>query len=719
MSIKQDPDQAPAWSEAQIQNTISARRQQEQDQLNKSFELKYEALRGRLVSFYDRRSALQTELQSLSGSIKIHEQDQERLATEWDLALHTLNSKFHEEDRQRHLAAQERERAEANGNGRPASPRTMANQQSGGWTSINGSRGRRSTARDDEDELPTDPGNLLSSNYQPTDDGTPNGKTLPYRPNGNGMDVDESDASLAGRRPLKPKQQQQQRHSLPGFHSEASRGMSHLMPDSRSSSVFSHTQDSPVESKGRSPSGRRSLPGVRSHSQAPEIPNPIDVREINRDTIELKENGVIYTEPPMYAGVPLQRISPEHEYWDPEWLPLEDHIKPQLEQWQSKLDKLRQDKSAVRHTVFLANRQVNRGQAIIDFLKSSNPEFHPYQYVGKEMMGKFYKTFINYDTMFRLINIHEELKKFDLDVTPLEWLRQRMYEVSNAQGDKFNLSKYTHDLYHDSKLKLLREKHGFGNIGRPSGYKVGEKNPDKGKAKLKREQMGLGGRRKVRRSIGQVDMDDTQSLDGYPQQPQQEFLDPLTPRMQKRPRIEELPMMPQSIPPHMIPSMPPPPPDPVIDDLDHDGWSSTDSFSAGTISHLDWRISQIKTPQLTTSSEVTQYWTYNKNDRGFTHQVLRDVHPRVIWGPYQKHLNFDLKLNDIVDVQYASDSPSIAIQLRDPDRASVLAQFKRERTKRRFLSFLRKQGVNVARTTSAQLDDAWNSMKSEEVAEDE
>ncbi|KAH8202197.1 hypothetical protein TruAng_003672 [Truncatella angustata] len=710
MSIKPEPDQAPAWSEAQTRDPIALRRRNEHLELQKVFEQKYESLRARLVNQYDRRSTLQTELQAVSRTIHMHEQDQERLSVEWDTALHQLNQKFAEEDRQQQMyAAQDRERAEANGNGRPGSARGTSTPQSGGWTSINGSRGRK---REDE-ELPIDAGNIMSGTYQSADDGHANGKPLPFRPNGSGMDIDESDASLAGRsRPLKPKQQQQQqqqqqqRHSLPGFHSEASR-------------------DSPVDPKGRSPSGRRSLPGARSHSQAPHEPNPADHIEINRDTIELKDNGIIYTEPPMYAGVPLARIAPEHEYWDPEWLPLEDHIMPQLEQWQQKLDKLRQDKSAVRHTVFLANRQVNRGQAIIDYLKSPNPEFHPYQYVGKEMMVKFYKTFINYDTMFRLINVHEELKKFDLDVTPLEWLRQRMYEVSTAQGDKFNLSKYTHDLYHDSKLKVLREKHGFGNIGRPSGYKVGEKNPDKGKAKQRREQMGLTSRRsKARRSIGQVDMDDSQSIDGYPQHPQQEYLDPLTPRMQKRARIEEMTMMPQPIPQHMPHQMLPPmqqpqQPQQVVDDLEYDGWSSTDSFSAGTISHLDWRIHQIKTPQLTTSSEVTQYWTYKKESRTFLHQVLRDVHPKVIWGVYQKPLDFDLKLDELIEAQYSSGNLRVAMQLRDPARPTVLAQFKRERTKRRFLAFLRKQNINVTKIASDNLDDAWEAMKGEELTGEE
>lgn len=701
MSVKPEHDQAPAWSDAYLRDH-AARRKQESDQMNRAFESRYEHIRGPLVRLYERRADLQKELQSLLASIKAFEQEQEALGVEWDAAHHALGARHQEEERQI-AAARERERAEANGHGRPSpSHGGVGAPQTGGWTSINGNQGRKDPREDDE---------IPVGNYRHVEDGA-NGKSLPYRVNGNGIEMDESDASLAGRRPLKPKQLQQQppqRHSLPGFHSEVSR-------------------DSPIDAKGRSPSGRRSLPGVRAHSQAPEPANPQDLREINRDTIELKNDGTVYTEPPMYAGVPLQRITPEHEYWDPDWLPLEDHIQPQLDAWQQKLDKLRQDKLAVRHTVFLANRQVNRGQAIIDFLRGQSPEFHPYQYVGKEMMSKFYKTFINYDTMFRLINVHEELKKFDLDITPLEWLRQRMYEVATAQGDKFNLSKYTHDLYHDIKLKVLREKHGFGNIGRPSGYKVGEKNPEKGKAKLKREQMGMGGRRKGRRSIGQVDMDDTQSLDGYPQHPQQhqpEFLDPLTPRLQKRPRIEDLPpMLPH--PPPMVqqqqmvtPLMQPAPaPGPVVDDLEHDGWSSTDSFSAGTISHLDWRIHQIKTPQHLTNPEVTQYWTFKKDSRAFEHQILHDISSGVVWGKYDDRVNFDLKLDNIIEIQYASDSPRIAVLLRGPERSHVLAQFKRERTKRRFLAFSRKQGVSLAKTSAVHLDETWTNMKSEEFVAD-
>jgi hypothetical protein len=412
----------------------------------------------------------------------------------------------------------------------------------------------------------------------------------------------------------------------------------------------------------------------------------------------------------MYYGVPLEKIDESHPYWDAEWLPLEGIIGPQLDGWHEKLSELRQNKEAVRHTVFLANRQVNRGQTVMDFLNNPERDFHPYQYVGKELMGKIYKTFVNYDTMFRLVNVHEELKKFELDVTPLEWLRQRMYEVSLAHGDKFSLSKYTHDLYHDAKLKQLREKHGFGNIGRPSGYKVGEKNPDKGKAKLKREQLAGkasgGSRRKNRRSIGQVDADGME--DGSPaaannlmaayqrnQAGAEEYLEPVTPRLQKRQRLEAAPT--QSTPQVHIKHEPEP--EPQVDDLQFDGYTSTDSFSAGRIHHLDFRIGQIKTPQLTTSAEVTQYLTFRGEKSAFEHQVLRDVHPKVTWGFYQKTVNLDLKLDEIRSISYAPECQKIVVLVKENTRTDMVVYFKRERTMKRFLHFVRKKGVPLVKGT--------------------
>lgn len=457
----------------------------------------------------------------------------------------------------------------------------------------------------------------------------------------------------------------------------------------------------PIQTKSRSPSGRKSLPEAkRSATPIKEEQEVNDGKEINRENFIIKDDGKIITEPPMYAGIPLEKIHEKHEYWDPEWESLEGLIQPQVDRWKEKLEQLKQTPEAVRHSVFLANRQVNRGQQIIDFMRNETVPFHPYQFVGKDMMSKFYKTLINYDTMFRLANIHEELKKFDLEVTPVDWLRQRIYEIAEAQGDKFNLSKYIHDLYHDAKLKALREKHGFGNIGRPSGYKLGERDPNKGsKTKVKRESTGTGSvRKKGRRSIGQVDPDGVMSIQelqqGFPQQQPQEVLEPVTPRLQKRQRVEA------SLPVELPPPPPPPEPEPEPeDDLDFVGYTSTDSFSAGRIMHLDWRVYQIKTRTLTTSTEVTQYWTWKSDQNMFEHQVLRDVFPKVTWGFYQKPIDFNLKLTDLVEIQYSSDSQKIVVIVEDKSRGDILAHFKRERTKKRFLAFAKKKGVKLVRRT--------------------
>lgn len=449
-------------------------------------------------------------------------------------------------------------------------------------------------------------------------------------------------------------------------------------------------------SKTKSPPSRKSLPSAKGSVPLTENPTlPISAgQEITRDKLVFKDDGHVITEPAMYAGIPLERIDHNHPYWDPEWEPLEAIIQPQLDKWKEKLDQLRRSNESPRHTIFLANRQVNRGQSVIDFIKDES--WHPYQFVGKDMMGKFYKTLVNYDTMFRLVNVHEELKKFDLEVTSLEWLRQRMYDIAEAQGDKFNLSKTMHDLYHDASLKYLREKHGFGNIGRPSGYKL-NKDPEKAAAKkfkqeakqeanqeIKQESGSI--RRKARRSIGQVDPDDTPSIDDMQrglEQPQSEPLEPVTPRLQKRQRIEPVLTVEE----------------PEDDDLEHSGWTSTDSFSAGRIMHLDWRVYQIKTRALTTSPEVTQYWTWKQEKNLFEHQVLRDVHPKVTWGFYQKPINFDLSLEEIIEIKYAPDSQKIIVYITDEKRGNTLAYFKRERTKKRFLSFAKKKGIKLAKST--------------------
>ncbi|KAI1393182.1 uncharacterized protein F4822DRAFT_383786 [Hypoxylon trugodes] len=683
-------------------------REKEDAQRQQDYAAQQDSLRTQLVQLYDKKAHLNHELQVVNFSIQQYEHQQEKLAHEFEESNARILAQRQEADRlQEEWFARSREDPAQKENARPksSSNRRQSNrdappQTNGfGWTSINGSR--RRSRKEEEEEPPADPGNLMSSIYHnPVEESdTLNGRAMPLRsggghrarpgpiPNGvaNEMESGVGEGPLAGRprdRPLKPKQ----RHSLPSF------------PAARSPKPLG--SEPPCEVKpSKSPSGRRSLPSAKGSVPPSETPAPEtnDVRDISRENLVLKNDGKMMVEPAMFAGIPLERIDKGHPYWESEWEPLEDIIEPQLNKWKEKLEQLRRTPDAIRHTVFLANRQVNRGQSVIDFLKDG--DWHPYQFVNKEVMNKFYKTFINYDTMFRLVNVHEELKKFDLEVTPLEWLRQRMYDLASMQGDKFNLSKKTHDLYHDANLKLLREKHGYGNIGRPSGYKLRDKDPEKTAAKKIKQESTGSVRRKARRSIGQVDTDDTPSVEDMQKgldQPPAEFLEPVTPRLQKRIRLEPAP----------------PKEEPEEDKLEYDGWTSTDSFSAGRIMHLDWRVYQIKTKDLTTSTEVTQYWTWKADKNKFEHQVLRDVHPKVTWGYYQKPINFDLSLEEIKEIRYAPDSQKILVVVADEKRGNVFAHFKRERTKTRFLSFAKKKGIKLVKSSQVVMEDSWDNMVS-------
>ncbi|KAL7625979.1 hypothetical protein AAE478_002748 [Parahypoxylon ruwenzoriense] len=698
--------------------TTKVTRDREDMGLHQEFATHEAQLRTQIVQYYDRKGELQDELQALVRHIQRLEEEQERLAHDFEDSQTRLLAQRREDDRvQENWFAKTRESITSKETARPKSSsgrrqsgRDVPAQQNGvGWTSINGSR--RRGRREEEEEPPADPGNLLSSIYHnPMDETEPlNGRAMPLRSGANrgrpgtasndvGSEVDANgpEGQLIGRtrdRPLKPKQ----RHSLPSFPASA-----------RSPTVKPAGSEPSSDTKTKSSTGRKSLPSAKGSAPPTESPVSVnDGEEITRNKLPFKDDGKVILEPPMFAGIPLERIDEKHPYWDPEWEPLEAVLLPQLDKWKEKLELLRQTPDAIRHTVFLANRQVNRGQSVIDFLRDE--AWHPYQFVCKDMMTKSYKTFINYDTVFRLCNIHEELKKFDLDVTPLEWLRVRIQEIAVAQGDKFSLSKTVHDLYHDAKIKFLREKHGYGNIGRPSGYKLSDRDPAKVAAKAKIKQEGAGqGRRKARRSIGQVDPDDTPSLGGRPkgpEQPQPEYLEPVTPRLQKRQRLE--------------PALPKEEPEPEDDDLEYSGWTSTDSFSAGRIMHLDWRVYQIKTRSLTTSTEVTQYWTWKPEKNLFEHQVLRDVYPKVTWGFYQKPIDFNLSLDEVKEIQYAPDCQKIRVMIADEKRGNVLAYFKRERTKKRFLSFAKKKGIKLVKSTRVQLEELWENMESETMPNEE
>ncbi|KAI0191575.1 hypothetical protein F4808DRAFT_384332 [Astrocystis sublimbata] len=697
-------------------------RDREDAKLAHEHALRQDHLERGILELQEERAKLHHTLKEIDANLKDRIEEKHRLRQEHESRKAHLYMQRQDEDvSQQNWFARAREsardkemvmsKAEA---GAPDHDRSLPDPAAG-WTSINAGPLRRSSrVQVQRSEKRPDHGNLFGSVFHnPVDEDAGRGSrdlplrntdTQPQPPAGTRLPPMVSAAVTADNGPrlerlervnvIRPKQE---RHSSPSYP---------LAGDVR--------DDSPEGSR-RSSRGRKSLPSVRdpaSQLNSPVTPSATtDDNEITRESLALRDNGSVITQPPMFTGVPLEKIDEHHPFWNPEWEPLDRTVQAALDKWKERLENLRNNPDAVRHTMFLANRQVNRGQAVLDFLRDGC--FHPLQFASREMMDKCYKTFINYDTVFRLVNVHEELKKFDLEVSPLQWLRQRLYEISIIQGEKFSLSKTTHDLYHDLKLKALREKHGFGNIGRPSGYKVGDKGGLKGASKLKPKKEIISRspseqsepRRRTRRSFGQVDPEDDPRRSALGSGV--ELLEPLTPRAQKRPRLDST-----AIGVKQEEELATQESEAALADLEYEGYSSTDSFSSGRIMHLDFRVYQVKTRALTTPPDVTQYWTWKPEENQFEHQVLRDTEPTITWGTYREPEKFNCGLSEIQEIRYAADSQKVLVIRANDAHGDVLVHFKRDRTKKRFLAFAKKKGVRLAKNSKLHLEEAWDAMNS-------
>jgi hypothetical protein len=143
------------------------------------------------------------------------------------------------------------------------------------------------------------------------------------------------------------------------------------------------------------------------------------------------------------------------------------------------------------------------------------------------------------------------------------------------------------------------------------------------------------------------------------------------------------------------------------DDDTADGHTSTDSISDDKLHHIDWRLRQVRTRTFATNPKVTQYWhwvTENKDKKNpgvIEHQVLKCVRPPE-WAVFKKPYNFHLILGDIQEVKFATGRTKVIVSHKNgkdgkdtKHRGDVMARFKRERTKQRFLTFLGKKGVNI------------------------
>lgn len=409
------------------------------------------------------------------------------------------------------------------------------------------------------------------------------------------------------------------------------------------------------------PSGRNPLPNVAppmmqddsfQGSVDEETPDPGP--EIANESLHLKDDGEVFTEPEIMRGVPVARISPDHPYWDKNWEPVEASVQAKLTEWETKLQECIASQPKKR---FLAQRQVNRGKTTLDFLKKG--PIHPYQLVGKKFISK---ALISYDTLFRLAQVIDELPKFGVDVDPVAWLRERMHELYSEQGEAFSLARTVHNLYRDPKLQFLRNRAGFGNIGRPCGVKKGMTSKYPGGIRIKDPRLPPPPRAKRGGAV-------------------------LNNGSAKKPRHNSG---------LYIKNESNSPPTRQAGGFEADeGYTSTDSNSEG-VSEFDWRLHHLKTDTSQPDQDQTQYWHLVTEDTPqpyFEHQILIGRRKDDIWKVYPEPHNFHLYLNEIERIRVCvPDCLKIIIHTRPVEgirhRGRIMVEFKRRGTIKRFLDFV-------------------------------
>ncbi|KPM34322.1 hypothetical protein AK830_g12256 [Neonectria ditissima] len=465
----------------------------------------------------------------------------------------------------------------------------------------------------------------------------------------------------------------------------------------------------PANTRSRPPSADHPTPTAMHIGPSPQstesfVDEPLE--EITRENMALRNDGVVYTYPECVAGVPLVKIDERHPYWEPNWPNVRSIIEPQLAKWREKHQAAidagsKHEKGG--SSKYQIGRQVNRGMKILEFLDDG--DISPYQLLGKNFIQSGKGGICSYDTLFRLSETMSELAKFKLDMKPVDWMRQRLYELSLIEGPSFNLPRTIHDFYHDPKLTTLRYKHGFKNIGRPSGMRKGRLSlgsPINTPKPLKK--------RKSMHSLTNTPRD-TPSLDQSPLATQMTLPpeSPFSTHLQKRPKLLS------------------PVPGPVHDEFQVAGHSDADSWSGVHIERMDYRLYQVKTRVYTSSTHVTQYWSWMEDDQSFEHQVLKGLNP-VSWGVHKDPIDFHVNLEEIAQIVWNIEALRIHVIMRTENtvraktdgqlRGDIMAAFKRERTMRRFLRFCRDRNIRMLKATTEELDRRWETLQSEQLPDE-
>lgn len=445
----------------------------------------------------------------------------------------------------------------------------------------------------------------------------------------------------------------------------------------------------PANSRSRPPSRQSSreeflTPTAGSIEPSPQPTFEDNLEEITSENLIVRNNGEVYTFPECMEGVPLVKVGPGHPYWESDWKDLPPFVEAARTRWAAKLKEIRADDSQKQNgpMKYQIGRQLNRGSTIMEFLESG--PISPYQLLSKKYMHAAKGGITSYDTLFRLCETTAELSKFKLDVPPIDWIRHRLWELSLSQGKDFNVARVVHDFYHDPKLKALRTKHGFKNIGRPSG---GMRKP----ARLSTATNGdtpTNPRKRKGSQVSDTPPSETRVSLGEPLPASPGDISLQLPKRQ-RPIFTE-----------------------AMDIFATDQFSDTDSVSGSRIFSEEFRLYQVKHRMHASSYKSSQYWVWQPHRRQLTHQVLKSTRPTE-WGPFMKPLDFSFNLDEVTEITWNLQTLRIHIKVNsaskdalilrgvdDMPRGDILAWFKRERTMKRFLALCRTEKVSLVRETT-------------------
>ncbi|GKU13866.1 unnamed protein product, partial [Fusarium langsethiae] len=187
------------------------------------------------------------------------------------------------------------------------------------------------------------------------------------------------------------------------------------------------------------PSTQAQVGSLQEAPQSLKSPSPALEDEITRKNLVLEHDGVVYTYPECVKGVPLVKIDESHPYWEPSWKNVISIIEPQRVEWLNKYQvatEASREQGKSRSSSDSIKQQLDRRTKILEF-HALGP-VSPYQLLGKKFTNC---SITSVKALFRLSKTIAELKKYNLDISPVEWMRQRLHEIMQDQPTSFDLAR--------------------------------------------------------------------------------------------------------------------------------------------------------------------------------------------------------------------------------------------------------------------------------------